>query len=221
MEGWSKRKERKAGEAMGRQREETGKGWRKGEKEGSRNAEDRGRPGRRRERARKCRWRRERKKERKKERKGKWRKRGLAAEGRDRTVDAAGGRRRGSGEESGVEAREKEKVREERGRESCVFPGCSSRGGVKTLPLRQWGRGRPILRRCDSLHLAFLEASPPRKNRRKKRRRRGSGPRPLAPRSLFFAFREPLRGQWHIRGRRERRGREIDKLDGSGATTRF
>lgn len=106
-------------------------------------------------------------------------------------------------------------------RESSVFPGCSSRGGVKTLPLRQWGRGRPILRRCDSLHLAFLEASPPRKNRRKKRRRRGSGPRPLAPRSLFFAFREPLRGQWHIRARRERRGREIDKLDGSGATTRF
>ena len=79
-----------------------------GEKEGTRRiAADRGEGEKERE-ARKCRWK---KRERKKERK-----RGL--EGRGRTVvDAAGGRRRGSGEESGVEAREKEKVREERGKE--------------------------------------------------------------------------------------------------------
>lgn len=108
MEGWSKRKERKAGEAASRQKEEgMEKGMeRKKERGGSRKT---GAKEREREReARKCRWK---KRERKKERK-----RGL--EGRGRTVvDAAGGRRRGSGEESGVEAREKEKVREERGKE--------------------------------------------------------------------------------------------------------
>lgn len=120
---------------------------------------------------------------------------------------ASGGRRRGSGEETGVEARENERGRggsksqrreRERSGESCVFPGCSSRGGVKTLLLRQSRLASPILRCCDSLRAAFLEASPPRKNRRKKGRDEQRA-RPLAPRSLFFAFREPLRGQWHIR----------------------
>lgn len=58
--------------------------------------------------------------------------------------------------------------------ESSVFPGCSPRGGVKTLRLRQSRANRSILRRCDSLRASFLEASPPRKNRRGKKATRSS-----------------------------------------------
>lgn len=117
-------------------------------------------------------------------------------------------RRRNRGES------ERKRTRRERERsgESSVFPGCSSRGGVKTLQLRQSRSHRSILRRCDSLRSAFLEASPRRKNQPEKEKTEARCTA-IGPAILFLRFSRTFnRDQWHIRIRLERRSREIDKF---------
>lgn len=117
------------------------------------------------------------------------------------------GEEEGAEKKTGVEAREKEKVDgkgRERERELC-FPGLFLEG-------RRQDAGAPPMgaRAGDFAPLRFAApcflrgVAAAEKSAEKEATTGGRGPRPLAPRSLFFAFREPLRGQWHIAGRKER-----------------